>query len=61
MTLIGPPLEVPFVETEYRRVWLSMTQHGIEALIIGDLQDNLTNRRLIVELAHANRLSPDDV
>jgi putative ABC transport system substrate-binding protein len=28
-----------------------MTQEGIEALIVGDQQDNFTNGRLIIELA----------
>jgi putative ABC transport system substrate-binding protein len=56
LSLLGPPLEAPFSEAEYRRVLSSMTQQGIEALIVGDLRDNLSSRRLIVELAERDRL-----
>jgi putative ABC transport system substrate-binding protein len=56
LSLFGPPLEAPFSEAEYRRVLSSMTQQGIEALIVGDLQDNLSSRRLIVELSEKDRL-----
>jgi putative tryptophan/tyrosine transport system substrate-binding protein len=51
-----PPLEPPFFEAEYRRVLLSMTQQGVETLIVADLQDNLSSRRLIVKLAEERRL-----
>jgi putative tryptophan/tyrosine transport system substrate-binding protein len=56
ISLIGPPLEAPFFEAEYRRVLSSMTQQGVETLIVGDLQDNLSSRRLLVKLAEERRL-----
>jgi putative tryptophan/tyrosine transport system substrate-binding protein len=56
ISLAGPPLDAPFAAAEYRRVLTAMTQEGIEALIVGDQQDNYTNRQLIIELAEQNRL-----
>jgi putative ABC transport system substrate-binding protein len=56
MSLIGPPLDVPFDEAEYRRVFAAMAQAGADAVAVDGRSENLTNRRLIVELAEQARL-----
>jgi putative ABC transport system substrate-binding protein len=56
MSLIGPPLNAPYNEAEYRRVLALMMQDGAEALIVGDLPDTFRNRRLIVEIVEKGRL-----
>jgi putative tryptophan/tyrosine transport system substrate-binding protein len=47
-----PPLE----EAVYRRLFASMAQEGVDAILISDNSENLENRRLIVELAEEARL-----
>jgi putative tryptophan/tyrosine transport system substrate-binding protein len=54
--LVGPPLERPTDEQEYRRVFAALAQEGAEALIVSDESENVTYRRLIVELAAKGRL-----
>jgi putative ABC transport system substrate-binding protein len=39
VSLIGPPLDAPYQEAEYRRVLALMEQDGAEALVVGDLPD----------------------
>src|SRR6516164_1136757 len=56
MSLIGPPLDAPYNEAEYRRCVALMVQDGAEALIVGDLPETIRNRRLVVRLAEENRL-----
>ena len=56
VSLLGPPLDAPIHEAEYRRVFAEMAQEGVDALVVGGDQDNITNRRLIVELAEKARL-----
>jgi ABC-type uncharacterized transport system substrate-binding protein len=56
VSLIGPPLEVPLKEAEYRRVFAAMTQEGADALLVSENTENFTNERLIVELAEMARL-----
>jgi putative ABC transport system substrate-binding protein len=56
MSLIGPPLNAPYNEAEYRRVLALMMQNGAEALIVGDLPDTFRNRALIVEIVEKGRL-----
>jgi len=56
VSLIGPPLDAPYHEAEYRRVLSLMAQGGAEALIVGDLPYTFKSRRLIVELAEKGRL-----
>jgi putative ABC transport system substrate-binding protein len=55
-SLIGPPLEAPYNEAEYRRVLALMIQEAAEGLIVGDLPETLRKRRLIVEIADRGRL-----
>jgi ABC-type uncharacterized transport system substrate-binding protein len=56
IAVIGPPLDAPFHEAEYRRMFAAMMTEGTEAVIISDLPDNFIYQRLIVELAEQNRL-----
>jgi putative ABC transport system substrate-binding protein len=51
ISLIGPPLEGPLQEQEYRRVFEALAQGHPDALIVGDQAENLTYRRIIIELA----------
>jgi putative ABC transport system substrate-binding protein len=54
--LLGPPLDDPIQPPEYERVVTLMAQQNAHALIVGDISNNFTYRRLIVDLAGANRL-----
>jgi putative ABC transport system substrate-binding protein len=56
ISLIGPPLDAPIQEAEYRRVFAAMVQGGADALIVSSQPENLAHRRLIVELATEARL-----
>jgi putative ABC transport system substrate-binding protein len=56
VSLLGPPLDAPIHEAEYRRVFAEMAQEGVDALFVGGEAENFTNRRLIVELAEKARL-----
>jgi ABC-type uncharacterized transport system substrate-binding protein len=54
--LVGPPLEPPLRESEYRRVFAAMAQAGADALLVADQAEIFSDRRLIVELAEGVRL-----
>jgi len=56
IALSGPPLEQPIQETEYRRVLGTMSHEHLDGLIVSDIADNFTHRRLIVSLAEIARL-----
>lgn len=56
VALIGPPLDVPFAERQYRDAFAAMVRQGAEAVIVGDQPEHFTNRQLIVELAENARL-----
>jgi putative ABC transport system substrate-binding protein len=56
IALSGPPLEQPIQETEYRRVLGTMSHEHLDGLIVSDIADNFTYRRLIVRLAEAAQL-----
>jgi putative ABC transport system substrate-binding protein len=56
ISLIGPPVEAPFQEAEYRHVFVAMGQEGADALVVSGESQHLTNRRLVVELAEKARL-----
>jgi putative tryptophan/tyrosine transport system substrate-binding protein len=51
ISLIGPPLEGTLQEQEYRRVFEGLARAHPDALIVGDQAENLTYRRIIIELA----------
>jgi putative tryptophan/tyrosine transport system substrate-binding protein len=56
VTWVGPPLDPPFDEAEYRRVFAALTQEGAQGIIVTDEPANVRNIRLIVELAEKGRL-----
>jgi putative tryptophan/tyrosine transport system substrate-binding protein len=56
ISLSGPPLDQPIQETEYRRVLGVMSHERLDGLIVSDIADNFTYRRLIVRLAEAAQL-----
>jgi ABC-type uncharacterized transport system substrate-binding protein len=56
VSIIGPPLEGTLQEAEYRRVFDAMIEGHPDAVIVGDQTENLSNARLIVELAAKSRL-----
>jgi putative tryptophan/tyrosine transport system substrate-binding protein len=56
VSIIGPPLQPPFTDLEYRRVLAAMREKDVQALIASDLPANLSHRELIVELADRNQL-----
>jgi putative ABC transport system substrate-binding protein len=56
VTLLGPPLEEPINEAEYRRVFNQMAQQGVEALMVNEAPENLLNLRLILDWATGARL-----
>ena len=56
ISIIGPPLEGTLREAEYRRVFDVLRQSRPDAVIVGDQAENLTNARLIAELAAMSRL-----
>ena len=51
VSFVGPPLEQPTDEHEYERVFSALAQEGAEGLVVTDENENLSYRRLIVELA----------
>jgi putative tryptophan/tyrosine transport system substrate-binding protein len=56
VTLLGPGVSNPIREAEYRRVFAAMAASHPDGLIVGDVSDNHTHARLIVELASALRV-----
>jgi ABC-type uncharacterized transport system substrate-binding protein len=58
ISLVGPPLDAPFQEAEYRRVFTAMARDGVNALMLGDQPEpeHLRHIPLIVELAEKGRL-----
>jgi putative ABC transport system substrate-binding protein len=56
VSFVGPPLEWPVDEQEYHRVFAALAQEGAEGLVVSDAAENVTYRRLIIELAAKGRL-----
>jgi putative ABC transport system substrate-binding protein len=56
ISLFGPPLESPIQEQEYRRVLEAMAQERLDGALVSDQLENITYRRLIVELTGSARL-----
>jgi putative ABC transport system substrate-binding protein len=56
ISLSGPALEYPIQEAEYRRALGAMARARVDGLIVSDIADNFTYRRLIVRLAEEARL-----
>jgi putative tryptophan/tyrosine transport system substrate-binding protein len=51
VSFVGPQLENPTDEQEYQRVFAALAQEGAEGLVVTEESENVTYRRLIVELA----------
>ena len=56
LSLVGPPLDTPIGEAEYRRVFAAMMEQRPDALLVSDYNENMTHRRLIADLARMHRL-----
>jgi putative ABC transport system substrate-binding protein len=56
ISLLGPPLESPIQDEEYRRILGAMAQEHVDGVIIGDQSENLTYGQLVVDLVHAAKL-----
>jgi putative ABC transport system substrate-binding protein len=56
ISLLGPPLESPIQDEEYRRVLGAMAQEHVDGVIIGDQAENTNCRQLIIDLVRAAKL-----
>jgi putative ABC transport system substrate-binding protein len=56
VTHVGPPFEHPADDAEYRRVFAATAEDGADALLVNQEPENVTNVKLIVELAEKHRL-----
>jgi putative ABC transport system substrate-binding protein len=56
VSIVGPPLERPTDEQEYQRVFSALAQEGAEGLVVSGESENVSYRRLIIELAEKGRL-----
>jgi putative ABC transport system substrate-binding protein len=56
VTLVGPSLESPLGEDEYRRVTLDMMRQGAEAILVSEAPENFAHRTIIVGLADRHRI-----
>jgi putative ABC transport system substrate-binding protein len=56
VTYVGPPLNHPLNEAEYRRVFAAIAQDGAEGIVVDDEEEHIANLKLIVELAEKTRL-----
>jgi putative ABC transport system substrate-binding protein len=56
VTYVGPPLNFPVNEAEYRRVFASLAQGGADGIIVSDEVEHLANLKVIVDLAEKYRL-----
>ena len=55
-TFVGPPLNYPVNEAEYRRLFASLVQIGVDGIEATDEPENIVNLKVIVELAEKYRL-----
>jgi putative ABC transport system substrate-binding protein len=56
VTWVGPPLNHPIDEAEYRRVFAALAQDSVEGIVVADQEENVANLKLIAELAEETRL-----
>jgi putative ABC transport system substrate-binding protein len=56
MSLVGPPIETPIQEAEYRRVFEAMAKQHVDGVIVSSQGENVVHRRLIADLASNARL-----
>jgi hypothetical protein len=47
---------VPIDDAEYRRVFAAVVENDADVIVVGQKAVNITNRKLIVDLAQENRL-----
>jgi putative ABC transport system substrate-binding protein len=57
LAILGPPVDSPFNQAEYRRVIAAMVEDGADGLVVSGAAENRAQSRLIVELAEKNRLA----
>jgi hypothetical protein len=55
VTYVGLPLDRPIDEAEYRRVFAALAQDSADGILVADELENITNRKLIAELAEKSR------
>jgi putative tryptophan/tyrosine transport system substrate-binding protein len=53
---VGPPLDHPTDEAEYRRVFAVLAQSRADGILVSDESENVANRKAIVELAEKGQL-----
>jgi putative tryptophan/tyrosine transport system substrate-binding protein len=56
MSLVGPPIESPMQEGEYRRVFEAMAKQHVDGVIVSSQGENVVHRRFIADLASNARL-----
>ena len=56
VSVVGPPLDRPVDENEYQRVFAALAQADSDSLYVADEPENVTYRRLIVDMAAKGRL-----
>jgi len=56
VTYVGPSLDRPINEAEYRRVFAALAQDAADGILVNDEVEHITNRKLIAELAEESRL-----
>jgi putative ABC transport system substrate-binding protein len=56
VTHVGPALDHPIDEAEYRRAFAGLAQDRADAVLVNDEPENITNLKLVVELAEKYRL-----
>ena len=56
LSLFGIPLESPIQEAEYRRAFAAAAAGDVAGLIMPDIEEHVTFRRLIVKLAEETRI-----
>jgi putative tryptophan/tyrosine transport system substrate-binding protein len=56
VTLVGPTLNHPVNEDEYRRVFAAIAQDGAEGIVVAQEDEHFPNLKVIVELAEKTRL-----
>jgi putative tryptophan/tyrosine transport system substrate-binding protein len=56
LSLFGIPLESPIQEAEYRRAFDAVAAGDVQALIMPDIEEHTTYRRLIIKLAEQSRI-----
>jgi putative tryptophan/tyrosine transport system substrate-binding protein len=59
VTWVGPPLDHPIDEAEYRRVFAALAQDGAEGIVVNDEEEQIVNLKLIVELAEKKSAACD--